>query len=60
MVSPEGGALRSMLPLFRRGLGGRIGSGNQWWSWISIEDEVGAIVHLIGAAEAAGAWASCR
>ena len=56
VLSPEGGALRSMLPLFRRGLGGRIGSGAQWWSWISIEDEVAAIAHLIGATEAAGAF----
>ena len=56
VLSPEGGALRSMLPLFRRGLGGRIGSGAQWWSWISIEDQVGAIVHLIGAGGAAGAF----
>jgi len=56
VVAPDGGALGRMLPLFRMGLGGRIGSGNQWWSWISIEDEVGAIVHLIGAAEAAGAF----
>jgi uncharacterized protein (TIGR01777 family) len=56
VLSAEGGALSRMLPLFRMGLGGRIGSGAQWWSWISIEDEVAAIAHLIGATEAAGAF----
>jgi NAD dependent epimerase/dehydratase family enzyme len=37
------------LPLFKLGLGGPIGSGRQWWPWISIDDEVGAIVHLLTA-----------
>jgi uncharacterized protein len=41
------GALAKMLPLFRVGLGGRFGSGRQWWSWISIEDEVRAIRFLV-------------
>jgi uncharacterized protein (TIGR01777 family) len=44
-----GGALAKLLPLFRLGLGGRIGSGRQWWPWIGVDDEVGAIVHLLGA-----------
>ncbi len=51
--SPTGGALGKVLPLFKLGLGGRIGSGRQWWPWVSIEDEVGAIVHLL-TAEVAG------
>jgi uncharacterized protein (TIGR01777 family) len=54
VLSAEGGALGRMLPLFRAGLGGKLGSGDQWWSWISIEDEVGAIVHLVGTADASG------
>lgn len=49
VLSPEGGALRKLLPLFRLGAGGRFGNGRQWQSWISIHDEVGAIVHLLAA-----------
>ena len=47
VLSAEGGALKKQLPLFKFGLGGKMGSGNQWQSWISIDDEVGAIVHLL-------------
>jgi uncharacterized protein (TIGR01777 family) len=43
LVLGHGGALGKMLPLFRLGLGGRFGAGRQWWSWISMEDEIGAI-----------------
>jgi uncharacterized protein (TIGR01777 family) len=49
VLSPKGGALRKLLPLFRIGVGGRFGSGRQWQSWISIDDEVGAIEHLLSA-----------
>jgi len=48
IVLAEGGALSKMLPLFKLGLGGRFGSGRQWMSWVSLTDEVGAIVHLLG------------
>ena len=47
VLSPNGGALKKQLPVFKMGLGGTFGSGRQWQSWISIEDEVGAIVHLL-------------
>lgn len=47
VLSAAGGALGKLLPLFKLGLGGRFGSGRQWVSWISIDDEVGAIVHLL-------------
>ena len=47
VLAPGGGALAKLLPLFKLGLGGRMGSGHQYWSWISIEDEVRAIRHLI-------------
>jgi uncharacterized protein len=53
VLSPRGGALARQLPLFKLGLGGRLGDGRQWWPWISLEDEVGAIVHLL-TAEVAG------
>jgi len=48
VLSPEGGALKKMLFPFKMGLGGRMGSGQQWMSWIAVSDEVGAIVHLLG------------
>jgi uncharacterized protein len=54
VLSGSGGALGPMLPLFRLGLGGRMGSGRQWWSWISIDDEVGAIRLLLSRDDLAG------
>lgn len=47
ILSTEGGALPRMLPPFKMGLGGPLGSGKQWMSWIHIEDEVGAILYAI-------------
>jgi uncharacterized protein (TIGR01777 family) len=47
VLSREGGALAKLLTLFKLGLGGKLGSGSQWMSWISIEDEVAAIRWLI-------------
>ena len=43
VLSPAGGALKTMLPPFRLGLGGRLGSGRQFMSWIALDDAVGAI-----------------
>jgi uncharacterized protein (TIGR01777 family) len=48
VLTNDGGALKKMLPLFRLGLGGRFGSGDQWMSWIALDDEIGAILHLLG------------
>ncbi len=48
VLAPHGGALAAMLPLFRKGGGGRLGNGRQWWSWISCADAVGAIEHALG------------
>jgi uncharacterized protein (TIGR01777 family) len=47
VLDPTGGALGRMMPLFKFGLGGKLGSGKQWWSWITIHDEVRAIDFLI-------------
>jgi uncharacterized protein len=49
VLDAHGGALAKTLPLFKLGLGGRLGSGKQWWSWISADDEVGAIRFLLHA-----------
>jgi hypothetical protein len=54
VLTARGGALGRLLPLLRLGVGGRLGSGHQWWSWISLDDEVGAIRHLLSADEVAG------
>ncbi len=45
VLTPAGGALAKMLPAFRAGLGGPMGSGRQWMGWIAVEDLVGAIYH---------------
>jgi uncharacterized protein (TIGR01777 family) len=47
VLSPEGGALAKMLPLFKLGVGGKLGSGRQWWSSISLDDEIGIIEWLL-------------
>ena len=47
VLDPTGGALGRMLPLFRFGLGGKLGSGKQWWSWITLHDELRAIEFLL-------------
>lgn len=47
VLDPTGGALGKMLPLFRFGLGGKLGSGKQWWSWITLHDVVRAIVFCL-------------
>ncbi|MCA0901836.1 TIGR01777 family oxidoreductase [Microbulbifer agarilyticus] len=47
VLSPDGGALKEMLPAFKAGLGGPMGSGEQWMSWIHEADIVGLILHAI-------------
>ncbi|RYV50286.1 TIGR01777 family oxidoreductase [Pengzhenrongella frigida] len=49
VMAPSGGALGRLLPIVRLGVGGPLGSGRQYWSWISLVDEVRAIVHLLQA-----------
>lgn len=47
VLDPSGGALRKLGPLLRLGLAGPMGSGRQWWPWITLEDEVRALTHLV-------------
>ncbi|GAA4625630.1 TIGR01777 family oxidoreductase [Actinoallomurus vinaceus] len=47
VLAREGGALGRLLPVFRAGLGGRLGSGRQWMSWISLADQIAALRFLI-------------
>lgn len=53
-LSLEGGALAKLLPIFRMGLGGKLGSGKQWMSWMSLPDMVSAIFHIIQEAQLSG------
>jgi uncharacterized protein (TIGR01777 family) len=55
VLSREGGALRRMLVPFRLGLGGPLGNGAQYMSWIALDDAVAAILRLLGRAEVRGA-----
>ena len=47
VFDPSGGPLKRMLPPFRMGLGGRLGSGRQYMSWLSLEDAVRAFIHAL-------------
>lgn len=55
ILSPRGGALDRMLPLFRLGLGGPLGSGRQWMSWVSLADAVRAILFALQTPALSGA-----
>ena len=54
VLAPRGGALEAMLPAFRLGLGGPLGSGSQWFSWIHLDDAVGGFLHLLDRPDARG------
>ena len=47
VVSSKGGAWKRLMPIFKAGLGGKIGSGKQYWSFISMRDEVAALIALL-------------
>lgn len=55
VLDPTGGALGRMLPLFRFGLGGKLGNGKQWWSWITLHDQLRAIQYVLENEEISGA-----
>ncbi|HEV8304613.1 MAG TPA: TIGR01777 family oxidoreductase [Gemmatimonadales bacterium] len=54
VLTPSGGALARMLPAFRLGLGGPVGSGSQYLSWIALDDVLGAMAHAIATDALAG------
>ena len=54
VLSPKGGALSRMLPLFRAGLGGVIGGGRQYVSWVALDDLVGIVLHALQSGELRG------
>lgn len=54
VMSKKLGALGKLLPLIKLGVGGPLGSGKQWWAWISLEDQARAIIHLIENDQASG------
>ncbi|MFL6080375.1 MAG: TIGR01777 family oxidoreductase [Ornithinibacter sp.] len=54
VMAPEGGAMKPMLRLARLGAGGALGSGRQFMPWITLQDEVGAIMHLLDHPEVTG------
>jgi uncharacterized protein len=56
VLSAAGGALAKMLPAFQLGIGGPLGSGEQWMSWISLDDVVGALHFLLMSPEARGTY----
>ncbi len=47
VVAKEGGAWAKLFPIFKLGLGGKLGSGRQYWSWISLRDEISALTYLL-------------
>jgi uncharacterized protein (TIGR01777 family) len=56
VLGPGGGVLGQMAPLFRAFLGGRLGSGDQWFSWIHVEDLLAALEFLAGRPQSSGAY----
>lgn len=53
VLGTDGGVLAKLLPLFRAGLGGVVASGEQWYSWIHLDDEIGIYLHAIDGADGA-------
>jgi len=54
VLDPHGGALRTMLPPFRLGVGGRVGSGRQWMSWITLDDVVALYLFVLERGDVSG------
>lgn len=47
VISPEAALIKRLLPIFKAGLGGPLGDGAQWWSWITLRDSVHGIAHMV-------------
>ena len=56
VLSADGGVLQRLLLPFRMGLGGRVGNGEQYMSWIELDDHVAAILHVLARGESAGSY----
>lgn len=54
VVAAEGGAWGKLFPIFKAGIGGRLGNGRQYWSYISMHDEIAALRHIIDTPDLAG------
>ncbi|NLD01174.1 MAG: TIGR01777 family protein [Gammaproteobacteria bacterium] len=59
VLTSQGGFLSRLLPVFRLGLGGKQGSGQQWMPWVHLHDEVALIDHLLHTADAQGPYNAC-
>ena len=55
-LDPSGGLMKRVLLPFRFGFGGRLASGQQWMSWLSLRDQIGALLHLLESEDANGAF----
>ncbi len=56
VLGKDGGALAKMLPPFKMGAGGKLGSGKQWMSWVHIDDIIGMMLFALGNKNVRGAW----
>lgn len=59
VMSPRGGLLKRLLPVFKAGLGGKLGFGKQWMSWIALDDGARAVMHLIERDDCQGPYNLC-
>jgi uncharacterized protein (TIGR01777 family) len=59
VLAPQGGMLARLIPLFKLGLGGRLGDGQQWMPWIHLEDQVSLIDFLLNHEECRGPFNAC-
>lgn len=56
VIAESGGMMSKVKPLFKLGAGGKLGSGEQWWSWVTLDDVVGAFVHAIDSESVNGVY----